>query len=188
MRQLLQPKLTVDDRSYLRPWTPEDVSEVVAAYRDPEIQWWMPYSYDEVEAQRVISSWTKAWENETGACWAIAKRSDDSAFGRFAFQSIDLVGGSSDLAYWVLPDSRGQGFAPRATTALCEWALHQLGLHRVQLFHSVRNGASCRVAEKAGIGLEATLKSETLYRDGWHDTHLHALVRTESIPSSQFLS
>ena len=188
MRQLLQPALDVDDRSYLRPWTLEDASVVVAAYRDPDIQWWMPYSYDELEAEQVIRSWTSAWENETGASWAIARRSDNSAFGRFAFQSIDFIGGSADLASWVLPDSRGKGFAPLATTALCEWALHQLGLHRLQWFHSVRNSASCRVALKAGIGLEATLQSESWYRDGWHDTHLHALVRTESIPSSQFLN
>ena len=178
MNSLLQPNLEVDERSYLRPWTLDDVSVVVAAYSDHDIQWWMPYSFDEAEAEQVIGRWTGTWEEETGASWAIAKRTDNSAFGRFAFQTIDFISGSAEIAFWVLPQSRGEGFAPLAITAICEWAFNQLGLHRVQLFHSVRNIASCRVAEKAGLELEATLKSDAIYRDGWHDSHLHARVRT----------
>ena len=175
---LPQPNLEVDERSYLRPWTAVDVPVVVAAYSDADIQWWMPYSFDEAEAAQVIEEWTENWEEEVGACWAIARKSDDSAFGRFAFQNFDFISGSADLSYWVLPESRGEGFAPLAITAICEWAFNQLGLHRVQLFHSVRNRESCRVADKAGFELEATLKSEALYRDGWHDSHLHTRLRT----------
>lgn len=179
MNKLPQPNLDVDERSYLRPWAPRDVSVVVDAYRDPDIQFWIPYAFDEAEAEQVIVRWTETWQNETGACWAIARRSDHVAFGRFAFQTIDFISGSADIAYWVLPNSRGQGYAPLATAAISEWAFHQMGLHRLQLFHSVRNGASCRVAEKAGFALEATLESEGLYFDGWHDTHLHARVRNQ---------
>ena len=177
MSQSPQPNLEVDDRSYLRPWSMDDVSVVVDAYSDPDIQRWIPYSFDAREAKDVIRSWTETWRNETGGCWALAKRTDNSAFGRFAFQTIDFVGGSADIAYWLLPQARGEGYAPLATEAICDWAFNQLGLHRVQLFHSVRNEASCRVATKAGIELEGILKSEGLYHDGWHDTHLHARVR-----------
>jgi RimJ/RimL family protein N-acetyltransferase len=172
-----QPNLEVDDRSFLRPWALEDVSVVVRAYSDPEIQKWIPYSFDAAEAEQVIGRWTETWRNETGACWAIAKKSDNCAFGRFAFQTIDLIGGSAEIAYWLLPQSRGEGYAPLATTAIREWAFGQLGLHRLELIHSVHNVASCRVATKAGFELEGILKSECLYRDGWHDTHLHARVR-----------
>lgn len=178
MNELPQPILEVDERSYLRPWTLDDVPVVVVAYCEPDIQWWAPYSYDQAEAEQVIERWTESWQKETGVCWAIAMRSDNSAFGRFAFQTIDFISGSAEIAYWVLPESRGEGFASLATTAICEWAFNQLGLHRVQLFHSVRNIASCRVAEKAGLELEATLKSDAIYRDGWHDSHLHSRVRT----------
>ena len=179
MGKLPQPNLDVDERSYLRPWVPSDVSVVVEAYRDPDIQFWIPYAFDEAEAEQVIVRWMETWQNETGACWAIARRSDNVAFGRFAFQTIDFISGSADIAYWVLPHSRGKGYAPLATAAISEWAFNQMGLHRLQLFHSVRNGPSCRVAEKAGFALEATLESEGLYLDGWHDTHLHVRVRNQ---------
>jgi len=171
-----QPNLDVDGRTFLRPWTLDDISVVVAAYGDPEIQRWIPYSFDKNEAEEVIGRWTDTWRNETGACWAIANQSDNSAFGRFAFQTIDLIGGSAEIAYWLLPQSRGNGYAPLATKSISQWAFGQLGLHRLELIHSVHNPASCRVAAKAGFELEGTLKSECLYQDGWHDTHLHALV------------
>lgn len=89
LRTIPQPNLEIDNRAYLRPWTLHDVPAVVAAYGDPEIQRWIPYSFDAVEAGQVIGRWTDTWRNETGACWAIANQSDDSAFGRFAFQTID---------------------------------------------------------------------------------------------------
>jgi RimJ/RimL family protein N-acetyltransferase len=172
-----QPNLEVDERSLLRPWTLEDVAVVVDAYSDPEIQKWIPYSFNTAEAEQVIGRWTATWRNETGACWAIANQSDNCAFGRFAFQTIDFIAGSAEIAYWVLPQSRGEGYAPLATTAICEWAFGELGLHRLELIHSVHNVASCRVATKAGFELEGILKSAGLHGDGWHDMHLHARVR-----------
>ncbi len=174
---LSQPDLEVDESWYLRQWTRDDVGVVVSAYRDADISWWMPYSYDEAEAAHVIDTWNEDWRQETGACWAMAKRADNSAFGRIAVQNVDFISGSADVAYWVLRESRGEGFAPLALTALCEWAFNQLGLHRMQSLHSVRNRSSCRVADKAGFDLEAVLKSDALYRDGWHDSHLHVRLR-----------
>ena len=172
----LQPVLEVDDRFLLRPWTLDDVPVVVAAYSDPEIQRWMPYSYDAMEAAQVITSWTDAWKAETGACWAIATCSDGSACGRLALQAIDLISGSAELVYWVLPQSRGVGAATLATVALGNWAFTCLGIHRLELRHSVHNEASCHVATAAQFELEGTLRSADLYSDGWHDTHLHARI------------
>jgi RimJ/RimL family protein N-acetyltransferase len=39
--------------------------------------------------------------------------------------------------------------------------------------------ASCRAAEKAGYPAEGTRRSAALHPDGWHDMHVHALVRPE---------
>jgi RimJ/RimL family protein N-acetyltransferase len=33
------------------------------------------------------------------------------------------------------------------------------------------------VAEKAGFSFEGTQRSALLHEDGWHDEHLHSLVR-----------
>jgi RimJ/RimL family protein N-acetyltransferase len=116
------------------------------------------------------------WRAETGAVWAVA-RPGAAATGLIGWNDIDLAGGSAEIVYWVLPEARGGGIVVEATRRLSRWALDELGLHRLRLCHSVANPASCRVAEKAGYLLEGTMRGALLHADGWHDQHLHALVR-----------
>ena len=49
-------------------------------------------------------------------------------------------------------------------------------MHRIDVEHSTRNSASCRVAAKAGFVPEGTKMSAALHVDGWHDMHLHARI------------
>ena len=120
------------------------------------------------------------WEAETDACSAIARRSDGSVVGRIALRQISLVAGSADVTYWVLPNGRRQGAASEAARSVTRWAFENVGLHRLDLHHSVRNAASCGVAIRAGFDLEATLQSYLKHEDGWHDVHLHALINRNS--------
>ncbi|WP_370192107.1 GNAT family N-acetyltransferase [Streptacidiphilus sp. MAP5-52] len=78
------------------------------------------------------------------------------------------------------PVARGAGVALEAVRRAADWAMNELGLHRLRLCHSVANPASCRVAEKAGYTFEGTMRSALLHADRWHDQHLHALVRGDT--------
>jgi len=69
------------------------------------------------------------------------------------------------------------GVVVEATERLSRWAFEDLGLHRLRLCHSTTNPASCRVAEKAGYSFEGIRRSALPHEDGWHDEHLHSLVR-----------
>ena len=53
-------------------------------------------------------------------------------------------------------------------------------LHRRGLGHSVANTASCRVADRAGFRLEATLRSALLHSDGWAVRYWEALHPTSA--------
>ena len=64
-----------------------------------------------------------------------------------------------------------------AVTALADWALDVVGLHRLELYHATANEASCRVALKTGFAPEGTKRSAVLHEDGWHDMHLHARIK-----------
>jgi RimJ/RimL family protein N-acetyltransferase len=171
-----QPDLPVDERLLLRPWNEEDIPAVVNAYAEQDIQAWNLNSMDDAEAHEWIRSWSAAWEAETDACWAVAEQSDQSVVGRVALRRISLAAGSAEVTYWVAPHARRRGAATLATMAAYEWAFESLGLHRVELIHSVHNEPSCGVATGAGFALEGTLKSALLHADGWHDMHLHALI------------
>jgi len=114
------------------------------------------------------------WTAETRACWAVTDHAG-TRLGRMSLRTV-LGLGTGEVGYWVLPAARGAEVAPRAVRAASAWALGDLGLHRIELVHSVANQASCRVAAKAGYELEGTMRSALLHADGWHDMHLHAKI------------
>lgn len=154
----------------LRPWQPQDLTELLAAYSDPETRRWDSDPFDD----------------ETGAArWIDVRRAEWGAGSRFSFAIVTdatgatganggagyLVGGigikgvepekfTAEVGYWVNAAHRGQGVASRALEAVSQWALDLpdgLGLERLDLLHSVDNPPSCAVAEKAGYPLQSVL-------------------------------
>ncbi|MFF0219477.1 GNAT family N-acetyltransferase [Streptomyces vinaceus] len=177
MAGMEQPVLGLPSGLELRPWRPSDAGAWVAAGQEPAIRQWNRLLVATPEdARQRIERTHERWRAELSAMWAIA-RPGDEAMGLIGWGDIDLTGGSAEIVYWVLPAARGGGVAVEATKRVSEWALNDLGLHRLRLCHSVANPASCRVADKAGFTLEGTMRSALLHADGWHDEHLHALVQ-----------
>jgi len=187
-----QPVVSAGDH-VLRPWAVADADALLAAFTDPAIQHWHARTIaSRQEALDMIASYHQAWRNETGAQWAIAGPSvghpatgqpdaaGSTVVGRVALRVIDLQEGYAEVAYWVVPAARGRGVAVSAVVAMSAWALDELGLHRLELDHSVANTASCRVAQKAGFGCEGTKRSAALHTDGWHDMHLHSRIQADA--------
>ncbi|MFF5856541.1 GNAT family N-acetyltransferase [Streptomyces sp. NPDC012751] len=173
-----QPVLPAGDGLVLRPWRAEDAPAVYAAFQDPAMHQWHIRTCDsEEEAAGWITLWRAAWAGEEEAQWAVADERTDELRGRVALRRMLLGEGVAEVAYWTVARSRGRGVAARAASALSRWAFEEIGFHRLELFHSTVNPASCRVAGKAGFALEGTKRSAHLHRDGWHDMHLHARIR-----------
>ena len=168
-----QPVLPAGDL-VLRPWEPADAPALVAAYADPGVQHWNGQSMTEAEAEGYAQEWAEHWRAERRAGWAVVR--GDELVGRITVRGIDHEQGCAEVTYWVVAAARGTGVAPAAVDALCTWAFDEAGFHRLELQHSTRNPASCRVAEKSGFALEGTKRSSLLHDDGWHDMHLHGRV------------
>ncbi|WP_345495137.1 GNAT family N-acetyltransferase [Nocardia callitridis] len=173
--KLAQPTLTAEDGLTLRPWVHGDAPAVRIAYQDPEIQAWHCRSIDtEEEAHQFIDRWRTGWREAAAAQWAVVD--GEQVVGRVGFRYMAPAEGEAEVAYWTMPGHRGQRIAPRALTTLIAWAFDDIGFHRLALVHSVRNSASCRVAQATGFTLEGTQRSACAHTDGWHDMHLHALI------------
>ena len=171
MSGLPQPVLVVDALR-LRPFCLGDAPTVARIYADDEVQQWHARSMTVAEAAEWIENAAWAWARETGANWAVVDQ-HDQVVGRAGFRSIDLRDGVAEVAYWTAPSSRGNNIAPRAVDAVSVWMFENVGLHRIELNHSTRNTASCRVAQKAGFLYEGTRREQVLHGDGWHDMHVH---------------
>lgn len=86
---------------------------------------------------------------------------------------------SVEIGYGVRGDERGRGYATEALVAVARWALTEGGFQRAWLTAATDNGASVRVAEKAGWRREGTLRRAGLEDDGLHDLAVFSLLDDE---------
>ena len=176
MRDVPQPALEGPGVA-LRPWEPGDAEMLRRAFRDPEIRrWHMRHLDGPGDADAWIDSWSARWTAETDGSWAVVDPESGQAAGQVGLRQITLEFGVAHVSYWTSPAFRGRGLAPRAARAVADWALDDLGLHRLEVHHSTANVSSCRVAERAGFAAEGHLHSALLHEDGWHDMHVHARI------------
>ena len=180
----------------LRPWRRSDADAVVRAWTDPDIRRWGRFGAV-VPGRDNVEQWVQwnheQWQYGLRAGFAVCEADGEVLVGSIMlrdFAEAVSAGGQGEAGYWVVPERRGKGVATSALAALSHWAfqpldLGGLGLHRVQLRHSVRNPGSCRVAAKAGFACEGTLRESFRYADGdWHDEHLHARLRGDPPPAA----
>jgi len=132
------------------------------------------------EAESWIEHEQDRWERELGGSWAVT--CGDSLLGRTGIGGVSLEEARAGLTYWVLPEARGRGVASLALVTVVDWAFEAVGFHRLELDHSTRNPASCRVATKAGFMPEGILRGRALHLDGWHDMHKHGLLAHDVRP------
>lgn len=149
----------------------------MSAFADPDIQRWHLLRIDSLtEAEAWIGQARAGWQSEAVATWAIAVGDQSEAVGRIALYFHDLRNGLGEISYWISPRARGAGLATSALLSVSAWAFNIVGMHRLEVTHSVENPVSCRVATSAGYDLEGTRASSLLHRDGWHDVHVHQRI------------
>ena len=133
-----------------------DVDAIVAACQDEEIGRFtaIPWPYERRHAVEFVTAAPRAWAAERGAPFVVVHARSGELLGSTGLANVQPDRGTAEVGYWVKADARGQGVATRALRLVCEWALGELGLTRLELQADVRNAASQRVAEKAGFRRE----------------------------------
>lgn len=180
MKDLVQPRVTIDDELGLRPFELADAPAILAGFSDPDIvRWHTRRLYTLDDAQTWVRGAHEAWTKEISSGWAIVDLSDESVLGRCALHT-HLGYGIAEVAYWVLPHARGRGVATRAAVAATRWG-HGFGFHRIELEHSTLNPASCAVATAAGFVAEGTKRQSGIHADGLHDMHFHSHIATDAL-------
>lgn len=146
----------------LRPWTEEDVPELVVACNDGEITRWIPV---------IPSPYTER------DALAFVRGEVQPDVDHFAMTLAGALVGSigigvnsekyrGRIGYWVAATARGQGICTRALRVLARWALEELDLQRLELITDPDNVASQRVAENAGFRREGVLRAHLRHPDG----------------------
>lgn len=144
-----------DEVITLGQFADSDLDALVAACNDPAIARYtfIPAPYSRTDAELFVSGQAERRLAGEALDLAIRARPGGALLGAAGLRIFRPRRASCEIGYWVAPDVRGRGIAPRAVGLLAGWALRTLRLERIELTPDVDNRASHRVAEKAGFAL-----------------------------------
>lgn len=83
------------------------------------------------------------------------------------------------IGYWIDRNYANRGLMTEAVSRVTEFAFQELGLHRIEINVRPENGASCRVAEKAGYQFEGNRASFLHIDGGWRDHRTYISVNSD---------
>lgn len=123
----------------------------------------IPHPYADGMAEAWIATHEGEWTRHEGATLAITEP-ELGLIGAIHLR-IELAQRRAELGYWIGVPFWNRGFATEAARTVIEFGFSRLSLQRIYAHHMVRNPASGRVMQKAGMQREGVLRRH-FYRWG----------------------
>jgi RimJ/RimL family protein N-acetyltransferase len=155
------------ERLRLRPPEADDLDAYAELFADPEVVRYMSgVTKSRAESEVAIERMLRHWRDHGVGLFSVVRKEDERVLGRIGFLVWDTEcwthammraprGKTETEIGWTLARAHwGRGYATEGATAARDWALQELGLHRLISLIQRGNEASVRVALKLGESLE----------------------------------
>ena len=141
-------------RLILREFTAGDAEAIQVYASDPEVTRFTSWGPNTPEiTASVLAGWLKDQVHtpRTEFNLAIVRREDGATIGGAGFGLTDWSVGTANFGYVLRRSAWGCGYATEAARAVRDWALIDLGLHRLIAHCEPENIGSLRVLRKSGF-------------------------------------
>jgi RimJ/RimL family protein N-acetyltransferase len=150
-----QRKRIETERLVLRPFNLDDALEVQhlagnRAIADTTLN--IPFPYEDGMAEEWIGTHEEQFKDGKGVTFAVILRDSSQLVGAIGITNKEHDRG--EMGYWIGQPYWNQGYATEAAQAIVAYGFGELTLNKISATHLVRNPASGRVMEKAGMGYE----------------------------------
>jgi ribosomal-protein-alanine N-acetyltransferase len=108
----------------------------------------------------------------------IVQKKDGIKIG-IIFHRLNLPYKWMEIGYFFVPSERGKGYGTEAVQLMVDYLFLSKELARIHAIADVRNRASQRVLEKAGLQREGTMRKCLFNRGEWRDYYLYSILREE---------
>lgn len=155
------------DRLVLRPWTVDDVDAAFEIYGRPEVVDWLSPAMDVVRDRHGMRLLLQQWVAEhqrflpPAGRWAIELADEGRVIGGVTLLYLPPRGEDLEIAWHLVPDAWGKGYASEAGHAVAHHAFQQPGVE--ELFAVVRPGNDRGAATAKRIGFEWVGETEKYY-------------------------
>jgi len=164
-------------RLQLRPWSEEDIPELVPLIGAREVAATtlrIPHPYEEKHARDFLASIVKEKELRL----SIRQRSDGRLCGGVGLHP-ETPHQHAELGYWIGVPYWGNGYATEAAKAVVQYGFEQLKLNRIFAHHFKHNPASGKVLRKLGMKYEGCMRQHVLKWGQFVDLELYSILREE---------
>src|SRR5262245_7844643 len=171
------------ERLILRAFQDGDLEPFVAYRSDPEVarfqSWEAPYS--RVRAAEFFEELKQARPGRPGEWYQLAITLKDTGqiIGDCAFCVLLEDSQQAEIGFSLARVYHGQGYGTEAITRLLDYLFADLKLHRVRAVCDVRNLASARLLERAGMRREAHFIENTWFKGKWGSEYWYAILSRE---------
>jgi ribosomal-protein-alanine N-acetyltransferase len=170
-----QTTIIETERLILRPLTMDDLDDLFALYRDPEVRRYFPDGTQSYEQTKEELEWIiDVYYGKHGfGLWATIHKPSGAFIGRCGLLPWTIDGQDDvEVAYLLGQEYWGQGLATEAARAIVDYAFARLPVPRLICMTDPLNHASQNVARKVGM----TLVNDNLV-DKYGVSYLFALPR-----------
>lgn len=170
-----------NENIFLRRYRVKDITERYRAIEDSRAdisRWfsWCHPNYSEADNELWIRDCDQKWENGIEYSFRISNLQDTMQIGECRINHINEIHKMANISFWVRHGHEGKGIATQATLLIAKFGFQQLGLNRLEIFMSLRNYGSQRVAEKVGAVREGVLRNRINLRGAVEDAVLYSLI------------
>lgn len=181
---MLQPRYPLQTkRLLLRPFTLEDLDDVYAYHRLPEV---VRYLYWEVktreETRQELSrrlSQTKLEKEGDPLVLAVELPQEKRVIGDVFLFWRSVTHRQGEIGFAFNPAYSGRGYATEAARLMLNLGFEDLALHRIFGRCDGRNTASANLMRRLGMRQEAHFRQNELFKGEWGDELQFALLRSE---------
>lgn len=174
-----------DDVEFLRdgvndPQIRVPAGQVLPSNEHQERKWFEEASTSEDVVQLlVVVDGDEANDGDADSDAGTSEASDDRRAGVVELDPIDRETGTADVAYWLRPEFRRNGYAREALELVVDYAFSQLRLHRVNAAVYDFNERSMRLLESVGFTAEGVQRENAFVDGAYRDTHYFGMLEGE---------
>lgn len=158
------PVFLSSERVALHTVEEEDLDAFARARSDPDLR--VPLCIDTPQNRDGLEEFFEETISSEDGFWFVAT-ADEETVGAAMFTDVRESAGVGEVAYWILPESQGEGYGREAVSLLLEYGFDELRLNRVEADCLVTNEASSGLLESLGFTREGQFR-EAAFQDGRH--------------------
>lgn len=159
----------VGERTRLREVRDDDLPQLVAWWRDPEVAVFNNQVKPQPDAliEETLRGWSR---NDTpGAAAFCIETHDGELAGHVALFGAEAQNRCATFGIFLDPAQQGQGLGTDATRVMVRYGFESLGLHRIELTVNALNARGIAAYERAGFVREGLLRGKLFYAGAFRD-------------------